>query len=482
MTGSAGASMDAIDPKKDLHILRSLKDAQPSQYWIDADPLEPAPHSALIGHTTAQLCVVGAGYTGLWTALLAKEANPERDVVILEARETGAGASGRNGGFVVSSLTHGWMNGQTRYPDEMPIIERMGRENLDAIEAAVRKYNIECDWERTGELKVAAEEWQLDGFEEEVAQRNENGDKTELLSAEETQRLIHSPTYHGAVFDHDGTALVDPARLVWGLERACLSLGVRIHENTQVRKIEHAANGVTVHTSFGTVFAEKVALATNVFKPLVRSARKFIVPVYDYVLVTEPLTAKQHEAIGWEGNEGVGDAGNQFHYYRKTSDGSILWGGWDAIYHVGGRVHQEYEFRPESFATLAGHFFKTFPQLDGIQFTHMWGGAIDTCSRFSPFWHLSSDGRVAYVLGFTGLGAASTRFGAQVMLDLLDGIENERTSLTMVRRKPIPFPPEPLKYLGIQATRWSINQADNNGGHRNLWLRTLDRFGLGFDS
>ena len=143
MTGSAGASMDAIDPKKDLHILRSLKDAQPSQYWIDADPLEPAPHSALIGHTTAQLCVVGAGYTGLWTALLAKEANPERDVVILEARETGAGASGRNGGFVVSSLTHGWMNGQTRYPDEMPIIERMGRENLDAIEAAVRKYNIE---------------------------------------------------------------------------------------------------------------------------------------------------------------------------------------------------------------------------------------------------------------------------------------------------------------------------------------------------
>jgi glycine/D-amino acid oxidase-like deaminating enzyme len=131
---------------------------------------------------------------------------------------------------------------------------------------------------------------------------------------------------------------------------------------------------------------------------------------------------------------------------------------------------------------LVDHFLKTFPQLEGIKFTHAWGGAIDTCTRFSPFWNLSKDGRVVSVLGYTGLGVAATRFGAQVMLDLLDGEDNERTRLEMVRRKPLPFPPEPFRFFFIQITRWSINRADENGGKRNIWLRTLDRLGLGFDS
>jgi glycine/D-amino acid oxidase-like deaminating enzyme len=249
-----------------------------------------------------------------------------------------------------------------------------------------------------------------------------------------------------------------------------------------VQWLEREKDGIRVHTTFGEIFTKKVALATNVFKPVVRSARKYIVPVYDYVLVTEPLTKAQHDSIGWSGREGIGDAGNQFHYYRQTSDGGILWGGWDAIYHPGGKVRQEYEFRPESFAVLASHFFKTFPQLEGIRFTHMWGGAIDTCSRFAPFWGLSRDKRVGYALGYTGLGVAATRFGAQVMLDLLDGHETERTQLSMVQKKPIPFPPEPFKYIAIQITRWSIHRADRKNGKRNLWLKILDRFGLGFDS
>jgi glycine/D-amino acid oxidase-like deaminating enzyme len=131
---------------------------------------------------------------------------------------------------------------------------------------------------------------------------------------------------------------------------------------------------------------------------------------------------------------------------------------------------------------LVDHFLKTFPQLEGIKFTHAWGGAIDTCTRFSPFWNLSKDRSVVSVLGYTGLGVAATRFGAQVMIDLLDGEDNERTRLEMVRKKPLPFPPEPFRFFFIQITRWSINRADENGGKRNLWLRTLDRLGLGFDS
>ena len=223
-------------------------------------------------------------------------------------------------------------------------------------------------------------------------------------------------------------------------------------------------------------------MATNVFKSLVRSARKYVIPVYDFLLVTEPLTPEQRESIGWANREGISDAGNQFHYYRLTDDGCILWGGYDAIYNFRGKVRQEYEFSAETYATLASHFLKTFPQLEGIAFTHGWGGAIDTCTRFSPFWGTAHHGRVAYVLGYTGLGVAATRFGAATMLDLLDGEETERTALKMVRKKPLPFPPEPIRYLFIRITQWSINQADEHNGRRNLWLKILDRLGLGFDS
>jgi glycine/D-amino acid oxidase-like deaminating enzyme len=470
--------MAAIDPR----VLRHLADLQPMLYWLDADPLEPESHSALIGDVVTDLCIVGAGYSGLWTALLAKERNPQRDVIIVEQRETGAGASGRNGGFCNSSLTHGFINGYRRFRHEMEIIERLGRENLDAIEETIKRYDIDCNWERTGELRVAVAPWQLEGMKEEAELRNQYGDNVEFLSKEEVQRRIKSPSYIGGLFDHDGNALVDPARLVWGLEKACLSLGVKIYENSKVQSLEYTDGSVILHSSYGTVKAAKVALATNVFKSLVRSARKYVIPVYDYMLVTEPLTPEQRESIGWSGREGISDAGNQFHYYRLTDDGCILWGGFDAVYNFRGKVRQEYEFSPETYATLASHFLKTFPQLEGISFTHGWGGAIDTCTRFSAFWGTAHQGRVAYVMGYTGLGVASSRFGAATMLDLLDGEETERTALRMVRRKPLPFPPEPFRFLFIRVTQWSINKADESEGHRNLWLKILDRMGLGFDS
>ena len=463
-------------------ILKHLSIMQPDLYWLDADPLEPLPHPSLIGDVKADLCIVGAGYTGLWTALLAKEADPEREVIVVEQRETGAGASGRNGGFCSYSLTHGFMNGYSRFKDEMAVIERLGRENLDAIEATITKYGIDCNFEWNGEYRVAVEDWQMEGLAEEAMLRNSFGDNVELLSKDEIQARVKSPIYRGALWDPDGTALVDPARLVWGLERACIKLGVKIFENSQVERLERTKNGVIVHTPYGRVSADKVALATNVFKSLIKSAHKYVIPVYDFQLVTEPLTAAQLESIGWKDREGLSDAGNQFHYYRLTKDNEILWGGYDAIYNFRGKVRQEYETDAETYAHLAEAFLETFPQLQGIKFTHGWGGAIDTCSRFSPFWGTAHNGRVAYVLGYTGLGVGSTRFGAQVMLDLLDGIENERTQLRMVRKKPMPFPPEPFRFIFIRLTQWSINQADKNNGKRNLWLRLLDSLGLGFDS
>jgi glycine/D-amino acid oxidase-like deaminating enzyme len=257
---------------------------------------------------------------------------------------------------------------------------------------------------------------------------------------------------------------------------------VQIFENSRVEELVQTKTAVIAHTAYGEVHAQKVALATNVYPALIKKTRKYIVPVYDYQIVTEPLTPAQLESIGWKDREGVSDSGNQFHYYRLTDENCIVWGGWDAIYNFRGKVRQEYEARPETYAKLAAHFLRTFPQLEGIKFTHVWGGAIDTCTRFSPFWTVSKDKRIATVLGYTGLGVAATRFGGQVMLDLLDGLDNERTRLEMVRKKPLAFPPEPFRYLIIQITRWAINRADEHNGKRNLWLRFLDRLGLGFDS
>ena len=455
---------------------------QPDLYWLDADPLEPKAHPTLIGDTTTDLCIVGAGYTGLWTALLAKEANPERNVIIIEQRETGAGASGRNGGFCSYSLTHGFMNGYTRFKDEMATIERLGRENLEAIAETIKRYGINCGFELTGEISVANEEWQMAGLIEEADLRNSFGDNVEILSKEEMQSRVNSPISVGGLWDPDGTALIDPARLVWGLEKACLKNGVQIFENTSATKLERTSKGIIVHTPYGNVHAQRVALATNVYRSLVRRAKKYVVPVYDFQLVTEPLTPEQMDSIGWKNREGLSEAGNQFHYYRLTKENEILWGGYDAIYNFRGKVRSEYETSAETYAHLAEAFLETFPQLKGIKFTHGWGGAIDTCTRFTQFWGRAHRGRVAYVMGYTGLGVGSSRFGAQVMLDLLDGVDNERTQLSMVRKKTIPFPPEPFKFIIIRLTQWSINKSDENDGKRNLWLKFLDRLGLGFDS
>ncbi len=255
--------------------------------------------------TSAPTCASWApGYTGLWTALLAKERDPDREVVVVEQYETGAGASGRNGGFCSASLTHGYLNGVRRFPDEIELIQRLGRENLDEIEATVARYSIECNFERTGELQVAVAPWQFKGMAEQAERRNAMGDSVEVLSQEEVQSRVHSPSYVGALFDHDGTALVDPARLVWGLERVCISLGVKIFENSKVEWLEDLHDAVRVHTPYGAVTAARVALGTNVFPSLLKKTRKYVVPVYDYVMVTEPLSDAQLESIGWSGREG----------------------------------------------------------------------------------------------------------------------------------------------------------------------------------
>ncbi len=459
----------------------ALSEAEQVCYWLD-DVDAPDPQDPLTGTETADLAVVGAGYSGLWTALLAKQRNPARDVVLLEGKTIGWAASGRNGGFCSASLTHGQANGMDWYPRDMPRLERLGRQNLAGIVETIEKFGIDCNLEKSGELRVATAEYQLADIWVDYQRMLDFGDDAVLLDQDATRAQLKSPTYLGAVWSKDKTVMVDPARLAWGLADACTQLGVRIYENSYVESMTRDGATMELRTGKGTVRASRVALGTNAFPSLLKRVRPFVVPVYDYAMTTESLTDEQLASIGWANRQGVGDSGNQFHYYRLTQDNSILWGGYDIIYHYGSKIEAGYDQRQETFLRLSEHFFETFPQLEGIKFSHTWGGVIDTCSRFFPFYGTGHGGRVAHATGYTGLGVGATRFGAQVMLDLLDGKPTDLTQLDTVRGKPVPFPPEPLRSGVINMTKWSVERADANEGKRNLWLRTLDRFGLGFDS
>jgi glycine/D-amino acid oxidase-like deaminating enzyme len=461
---------------------KSLANASPVPFWLD-QPDAPEPLPALAGHLTTELAVVGGGFTGLWTALLAKERDPSRDVVLLEARTVGWAASGRNGGFCSASLTHGIGNGLERFPAEMPLLEKLGDQNLREIGAAIAKHDIDCDFELTGELNVATAPWQLDGVEEQAATARALGHDVEVLDADGIRRELDSPTLVGGLKVNTGNALLEPGRLAWGLRRACLDAGVRIYEQTPVRSITPGGTGLTLTTPYGSVRAGKAVLGTGVYgRSLLRRIGAYVIPVWDYALMTEPLSAAQLAALGWHGPRGASDMSNQFHYFRLTRDNRMLWGGYDAVYYNGGRIRDEDASSPDTFGKLAAQFFTAFPQLEGVSFTHAWGGIIDTCSRFCAFFGTAYGNRLGYVAGYTGLGVGATRFGAQVLLDKIENRDTERTRLALVRTKPLPFPPEPVRSGVIQLTRASIARADENEGRRDAWLRLLDRVGLGFDS
>lgn len=460
---------------------RSYADASAVPFWLDS-PQRPEVESALDGDTECDLAVVGGGLSGLWAALLAKEGTPGRDVVVLEAGRLAQAASGRNGGFFLSSLTHGIDNGISRFPEEMQALERIGLESFDAVVETIRRHGIDCGLELTGTLDVAVEPHEVEWLAEGAEALRRYGHEVELLDREQIQGEVRSPLLEGGAWQRTGAGLLDPARLCWGLARAARGLGVRFSERTPVERLRETRAGVELSTPSGRVRAANVLLATSAYPGLVAPIRRRVVPVYDYVLVTEPLTEAQREAVGWSNRQGLGDCANQFHYYRLTEDDRVLWGGYDAIYHFGGGVEDRFEQREESFATLARHFFTAFPQLEGIRFSHRWGGAIDTCSRFFAFYGTAMSGRVAYAVGHTGLGVGASRFGARVALDLLNGRDTEATRLRAVRSRPTPFPPEPLRWAAIELTRNRLAAADRRAGRRGLWLRTLDRFGLGYDS
>jgi glycine/D-amino acid oxidase-like deaminating enzyme len=358
----------------------------------------------------------------------------------------------------------------------------LGNQNLQEILDALERYDIDAHFDETGSIHVTTHPSQNEELAELVEEGREAGEDLVWFDQAEMRREINSPTYCGGAWNRRGrNGLVNPALLCWGLKRAVLGLGVRIFEGTPMVKMSSRTDGMTVECARGCVRCDRVLMATNAFRSPLSKVRRSVIPVWDYSVVTEPLNARQLESVGWKRRQGLSNHANMFHYYRMTRDNRITWGGGPAVcYYYGSRTGDEVSDPRRKMEALSREFFETFPQLEGIRFTHRWGGIIASTTRFCMTPGTAYDGRVAWSVGYTGLGVSATRFGARVGLELLGYQPSEILSLQFVRKPPLPWPPEPLRWMGVTMTRKELERADRNQGKRGLWLKLLDRLNLGF--
>ena len=464
---------------------RTFTDPDPSaaiSYWLRGSraPTDPP----LSGETSAHVVIIGAGFTGLWTALALTDTDPALDVVILEAETVAFGASGRNGGFCEASLTHGLANGIRHFPDELERLEAEGLDNLRGLVDFTREHEIECGLEETGTISLADQPHQVDEFRAWVDEAARYGERLEFMDRTTVQAEIHSPIWQAGLYRPPGRdVLLDPASLCRGLARVARQRGVRIFERTRVDRLERVAGGVVVSANGDeTVRADQVVVATSAYSGWLRRLRPLFVPIYDYVMVSDALSPDQRAAIGWARRQGLSDANNQFHYFRLTADDRMLWGGYDAIHYFGSRVGPELDVRPATFARLEAQFFRAFPGLEGLHFPYRWGGAIDTTTRFTVTFGQTMGGRVTYALGYTGLGVGASRWAGGVVRDMILRPDEDRLRLRIVRTPPIPFPPEPIRSVAVNLVRRDLDRADRAEGRRSVLLKTLDALGIGFDS
>ncbi len=450
-------------------------------YWLARR--SPRPVKPLEGTTHADVVVVGAGLTGLWTALFLKALDPATEVVILEQEIAAYGASGRNAGMLAETVDHSHGLAIQHFGEaEARTLARLGESNIVEMTGFLRERGIDCAYEPTGRLIAALTGGQLEECHRTVEIARDLGlDSYRTLTREEFRGEIHSPLYLGGV-QVSGGGILDPVMLVDGLRTEAERLGVRVREQSKVDSVRPHRAGVEVRTSRGRVTARRAVLATSAYThQLWPSVAHRFIPLYDYILVSEPLTSDQREAIGWRGRQGVTDGRSFFNYYRLTADGRILWGTSEAAYWGHNRVDAGCDHSPPHYNALRESFRRHFPALGSLEFPYAWGGPICSTTRLTPFFGRAMDGRVLYGLGYTGHGLGTTRLAGRILAHMALDRPSELLDLAMVRRPPWPFPPEPLRAWSVDRVTRALRRVDA-GGRPSLLLRLLDRMGIGLSS
>lgn len=466
--------------------IEALKDAKARPLWHDPK-IMPEKLPALSTNEKCELLIVGGGFTGLWAAMQAKERQPDLDIIIIEQTFVGDGASGRCGGFLNSSVAHGETNVEAQFPGEADRLEALGIQNMKELLETIEHYDIDARYEKTGAMEVALDPTSAKRLFRDYQEYKEAGDDVVWFDEKAVREQANSPTFFGGCWHRDGLdGVIDPARLCWGLKDVLENqLGVRIYEDTRLLKVKPIGNNDMHATCYlGTIQCKKILMATNAFTSSIGKIRRSVIPVWDYQISTEPLTETQLDKINWgkKSRHAISDYNNMFHYFRLTKDNRITWGGGGAVrYYFNRGIDKKYMDAPARYEQLAKEFFETFPQLAGeIKFTNKWGGIIATSTRYCVVPGVAFDGRLAWAVGYTGHGVGATRFGARIGIELLGYQPSEVVKMQFVTKRALPWVPEPFCWPAVKMTQLALIKADKNGGKRGLWLRFLDRLGLGF--
>ena len=457
--------------------LQALKNTRFTTYWLDSlDAVED--EAALAEDTSCDLLVVGGGFCGLWAAIQAKEQDPARNVVLIEAKSVANGASGRPAAIMSTSVMHGIDNTERIFPDDVAELERLGQHNMDGFRDTIERYQIDCDIEWGGEMKVSIGDEGLATVNEDHQLYLKYGHDAVLLDKAGMQAEINSPIFHGGTWSRQRSGTVHPGKLVRGLKRAALLLGVRLYENTPHRRNRKIATGIIVETPRARITARKVLLATNAWAAGHAHISRRVAAIRDRIVVTEPLTPEQMAKVGWQNRQGIYDTRTQLNYMRLTADNRILFGG-RLAYFYGNNTDPEQDKAAQPYIRLVQSFYRTFPQLaDEIRFSHAWSGPIGLTTRMAVHYQKYHGGDMVYAGGYSGFGVTASRFGARVGLAILDRQDIPEIRMQFALTVPTYIPPEPFRWLGAQITMYALDTLDEKGGWRKLWVAMVQKMGF----
>lgn len=427
----------------------------PLSYWFaDAPPAPPRP--PLTGDARADVAIVGAGYTGMWTALYLKAARPDLDVRLIEARHAGFGASGRNGGWLTGGMAwdpallaaqHG--DGPTR-----AFIAAL-RDTVPEVIAQARARGIDADILETRELTVAFTLPQLNRLRAEVAARRGWGEEIALLDAAQTAARIRLPGALGAT-DLGGVARVQPAKLAQGLARVLDVLGVPIHEGTRARRLRPGA----VETDRGTLSAPIILRCTEGYTAGLPGQGRTWLPLNSSQIVTEPLTAAQWDAIGWQGADLLGTADNLFAYCQRTVDGRIALGARGQPYRYGSGIDWDARQDASTVARLTAMRDRLFPVLRGAPVAAAWGGVLAAPRDWCPSVGLDPATGLGWAGGYVGVGVSTSNLAGRTLADLALGRDTPLTLLPWVGRQSPKWEPEPIRWLAVRGMHHLFTASD----------------------
>jgi glycine/D-amino acid oxidase-like deaminating enzyme len=447
-------------------------------YWHDTvpDPLEPRP--ALPGDLEVDVAIVGAGYTGLWTAYYLTAADPHLRVAVLEREIAGFGASGRNGGWC-SALFPADAHKLARMAGREAAIamQRAMRATVDEVGRVVAAEGIDCHWHKGGTVVLARSLAQLRRAEEQVRQARAFGMADEdlrLLSAREARAALAAGGVVGGTFTPH-CAAIHPARLVRGLAAAVERRGARIYERTAVTAIAPGA----ARTHGGTVRAAHVVRATEGYSAALPGLRRAVAPVFSLMIATEPLEPERWRQIGLADRQTFGDFRNVIIYGQRTADGRLAFGGRGAPYHFGSSVRPEFDREPAVFAGLRRVLAELLPALGTVRVTHAWGGPLAIPRDWCASVGLDRASGLAWAGGYVGDGVGTSNLAGRTLADLILERDSDLLRLPWVGHRSPPWEPEPLRWLGVNAALRMAFWADRveaRTGRPSRAARALDRF------